>query len=169
MDENTVEGRDRPEAQEVEITPEMMAAGLSALRAFAGSLPERLLIVEIYSAMRAVSAPESQELAGAGFMAITNEAFEAASERGRRLEREYGATSVRYDRTDGYVKIELKSKKELCFRPSVVRGLEHASPEQLDHIELGPAGVSIYFPDMDVDLSVPGLYHDADGKRIFIR
>jgi hypothetical protein len=101
-------------------------------------------------------------------MDVSPEMFEAASARGKRLVAEYGATAVRYDRASGMVKVSLRSKQKLRFLPSAVRGLERASPEQLASVELGPAGVSLYFPELDVDLSIPGLIHDADGKRIIV-
>jgi hypothetical protein len=101
-------------------------------------------------------------------MEITREAFEAATRRGKRLEAEYGATSVRYDQKLGMVRVALRSKKELRFYPSAIRGLTEATPDQLRSVELGPAGVSLYFPDVDVDLSIPGLVHDVDGRHIVI-
>lgn len=101
-------------------------------------------------------------------MDVTPEQYDAATRRGKRLQAEYAATGAQFDRDSGMVRVSLVTKKELRFRPSAVRGMEHARPEQLEHVELGPAGVTLYFPDIDVDLSVPGLIHDADGKHIVI-
>ena len=51
----TVWGRDRPDSQEVEITPEMVAAGLSAYEWHAESVDPEYLIKKVYTAMAAVS------------------------------------------------------------------------------------------------------------------
>lgn len=101
-------------------------------------------------------------------MAITTEAFDAATRRGKRLEAEYAAESAAYELASGMVKVNLRSRKTIRFHPEAIRGLEHARPDQLQNLELGPAGVSLYFPDVDVELSIPGLYHDADGRRIIV-
>jgi hypothetical protein len=80
--------------------------------------------------------------------------------------REYGATAVRYDSSLRLVRVALASGQELQFSPLAIDGLRNAPEAQLAHVELSPSGLGLYFPDLDVDLSIPNLYHSEDGRLI---
>ena len=98
-------------------------------------------------------------------MAITAEAFEAANRRGRKLEDEYAATRAYHDKRSGKVVVELASGWEIGFPPSAVQGLEDAQDKDLDQLELTPSKLGLYFPTLDVDLSIPALFHKQTGSK----
>lgn len=98
-------------------------------------------------------------------MAITAEAVETASRKGRRLESEYSATRAYHDKRTGKIVVELESGWELGFPPRAIQGLESATPTDLDQLELTPSGLGLYFPTLDVDLSIPGLFHQQTGSK----
>ena len=99
-------------------------------------------------------------------MAVTPEAFEAANRRGARLSAEYGATAVRYDAKRGLVCVSLAGGQELQFSPLAVDALKDASENDLHQVQLSPSRLGLYFPDLDVDLSIPNLFHSEDGRLI---
>lgn len=98
-------------------------------------------------------------------MAITAEAFEAANRRGRSLEDEYAATRAYHDKRTGKVVVELDSGWEIAFPPRAVQGLETAEDADLDQLELTPSRLGLHFPTLDVDLSIPALFHQQTGSR----
>jgi hypothetical protein len=99
-------------------------------------------------------------------MAVTREAVESASRRGARLGAEYGATGVRYDATEHMVCIQLNAACELQVSPLAVRALHGAPERALSNVRLSASKLGLYFPDLDVDLSIPNLVHSEDGRQI---
>jgi len=75
------------------------------------------------------------------------------------------AVSARFDRHRGRVFIELNSGLEIGFLPNNAEGLENASPEDLQKIEISPSGFGLYFPTLDADLYVPALLEGVFGSR----
>lgn len=98
-------------------------------------------------------------------MAVTAEAFEAANRRGKALEDEYAAAKAIYDRPTGRVVIELESGVVLGSPPAVIQGLESAKDSDLDQVRLTPSRLGLHFPTLDVDLSIPALFHPKQKGR----
>ncbi len=98
-------------------------------------------------------------------MAITAEAFESASRHGQKLQSEYAATRAFHDKRTGKVIVELASGWEIGFPPGAVQGLESATEADLDQLELSPSRLGLYFPTLDVDLSIPALFHQQTGSK----
>jgi hypothetical protein len=98
-------------------------------------------------------------------MAITAEQFEAATRRGQKIEDEYAATRAYHDKRTGKIVVELASGWEIGFPPSAVEGLEAAVDADLDQLELTPSRLGLHFPTLDVDLSIPALFHKQTGSK----
>ena len=96
----------------------------------------------------------------------TTEAFEIANQRAHeRLASTPTALRARYDRRTRRVVIYLRSGLEVGFSPRDAQGLEHASPSQLDAIEITPSGLGIHFPKLDADLYLPALLEGFLGSK----
>lgn len=104
----------------------------------------------------------------AEFEALSDAAFAKATARGRRLKGPV-AVSASYDRRRGRVVILLSTGLELAFDPRAAQGLETASPEALARVEVTGAGYGLHFPDLDVDLSLPGLMQGLLGSREWMK
>jgi hypothetical protein len=104
----------------------------------------------------------------AEFEEPTDAALAKARTRSRRLRGPFAA-SVRYDRRRGRVVVVLTTGLELAFDPRLAQGLETASPEALSRVEVTGVGYGIYFPDLDVDLSLPGLMQGLLGSREWMK
>lgn len=91
-------------------------------------------------------------------MTISEGEFEEATRRGQELkESAPAAVSVRFDRGGGLLVIVLSSGDEVFVSPKLVRGLEDASPEDLDSGEVFYLGFAIRFPTIDADVYLPDL------------
>ncbi len=101
-------------------------------------------------------------------MAITVETIEEATRRGTKLESEYAATRAYHDKRSGKVVIELASGWEIAFPPGAIQGLDAAKATDLDQLELTPSKLGIYFPTLDVDLSIPALFHQQTGSKMWM-
>lgn len=98
-------------------------------------------------------------------MATTEEAFKVATALGERERSEYGAARAFYDKRVGKIVVLLETGWEIAFPPSSIQGLEAASEDDLDDVELSPSGLGLHFPSLDVDLSVPALFHQQTGSK----
>lgn len=97
---------------------------------------------------------------------MDSRSFERAVERGKEFRRQNPrALSARFDRRTGRVVVDLSSKLTISFSPEDAQGLEHASPSQLEEIELSPSGYGIHFPKLDADLYIPALLEGVFGSR----
>lgn len=61
--------------------------------------------------------------------------------------------------------ITLTDGIEMAFPVQLLEGLAGARSENLKKIEISPAGTGLYWPDLDVDLYVPGLLSGVLGSR----
>jgi hypothetical protein len=75
------------------------------------------------------------------------------------------AVSARYDRRMHRIVIHLDSKLAVAFSPHDAEGLEDATPEMLDPIEVSPSGFGIHFPKLDADLYLPALLEGFLGSK----
>ncbi len=100
---------------------------------------------------------------------VTCEEFEGANERAKELgSRVPKAVSARYDRHIRRVVIQLSSNLGIFFSPRDAEGLEHATPAQLDEIEISPSGYGIHFPKLDADLYLPALLEGVFGSERWV-
>jgi hypothetical protein len=76
------------------------------------------------------------------------------------------AKSARYDRSAKAVRFVLRSGAEVSIPIATVSYFRDVSPAQLAKIELYPTGEAISIPELDIDVSVPGLLRDALGFEL---
>jgi hypothetical protein len=76
------------------------------------------------------------------------------------------ATSVRYDRRAGRLRVVLKTGAEVLLQPARASYLAKLTPAQLAEIELSPVGDAIAVPSLDLDLSLPELLREALGLEL---
>lgn len=94
------------------------------------------------------------------------ERFQGAKRRAKQMRaRVPTAVSAHYDRTRGRIVIGLSSGLEVGFRPEDAEGLDRASAEDLEKIEISPSGYGIHFPKLDADLYLPALLEGVYGSR----
>ena len=84
-------------------------------------------------------------------------AYEEANARGAALRAEGHAIAARYDPATEQVLVKLSTGQMLTVPVRLVQGLSEAAPTHLKAIVISPSGLGLYFPDLDVDVSVPGL------------
>ena len=75
------------------------------------------------------------------------------------------AISARYDRRIGRIVVRLSTNLEISFSPRDAEGLETATREQLQSIEISPTGFGIHFPALDADLYIPALLEGFFGSK----
>ena len=92
--------------------------------------------------------------------------FEQANRKGSELRATLPrAVSARYDRRMGRVVIRLSTNLDIAFSPLDAEELEHATPSELNAIEISPSGFGIHFPKLDADLYLPALLEGILGSR----
>lgn len=97
---------------------------------------------------------------------ITDAQIDAALARGRQaLESEPRAASARYDRRLGRLVVELTNGCTFAFPPRLAQGLEAATDEELEKVEILGLGYGLHWEALDVDLSMPGLLAGLFGTR----
>jgi hypothetical protein len=97
---------------------------------------------------------------------LTDDAIEAALERGRRLRAtEPRAAGARIDPRTGRVTVELVNGCAFVFPARSVQGLEAATDADLAAVELLPQGRGLHWEGPDVDISLPGLMNGIFGTR----
>ncbi len=82
-----------------------------------------------------------------------------------RTKKEPHAVAAHYDRRLQRIVVDLASGLSVMFRPQDAEDLCNPSTRALSVIEVSPSGYGIYFPKLDVDLSVPGILHGLFGTR----
>jgi hypothetical protein len=71
--------------------------------------------------------------------------------------RELSVSAVGASAENGIVSMHLADGREVRFPASRNRRLRDAKPEQLGNIEIICGGTGLHWPDLDEDLSVPGI------------
>ena len=100
---------------------------------------------------------------------LTDSEFEAANERGRiEFETKPHAASARYDRRSGLMTLDLYDGCSFTFPPHQVQGLERATDEQVEAVELSLTGYGLHWDELDADISVPGLLAGRFGTERFM-
>lgn len=98
-------------------------------------------------------------------MEITENELEQAEERAEALREAGYAVSARYDRATERVIIDLNTGVQLIVPTAKIEGLSGAAPEDLEEIEVSPAGLGLYWPALDADVYLPGLLQGIFGTR----
>ena len=94
------------------------------------------------------------------------ERIERANRRARDLEASHPrAVGVHYDSGRGQIVLHLSSRLDIAFSPGDAEGLQGATPEQLDPIEISPSGFGIHFPKLDADIYLPALLEGFLGSK----
>jgi predicted TPR repeat methyltransferase len=89
---------------------------------------------------------------------LNDDQFQTATERGAiDLATKPRARSVSYDRHNKRIVIDLVNGATFSFPARLAQGLEHASEEEIAHIEILGAGFGLHWPKLDADLTVEGL------------
>ena len=96
---------------------------------------------------------------------VTEAEIDAANRRGAKARSGPIVTAARYDAQSGRIVLSLSTGFEITFLPAYAEGTDKATAEQLENIEISPSGLGIYFPDVDADLSVPGILAGVMGTR----
>ena len=100
--------------------------------------------------------------------ALTGHAAAVARGRARRARGELAA-SARYEPERERVHVELVSGSAIAVPVSLLQGLKGAKPAQLRHVEVTGRGYGLYWPQLDVDVSVPDLIAGSLGTRAWMK
>jgi len=78
------------------------------------------------------------------------------------------AKSVAFDQASGLIVIALKNGAFFSFPPSLVQGLEEATPESLNDVWLNTSGSSVHWEKLDADFEVAALVAGAFGTKAWM-
>lgn len=97
---------------------------------------------------------------------LSDAELDAALARGKAAQAtEPRASNARFDRRRGKIVVDLTNGCTFAFPPRVAQGLESATDDQLDQVEILGAGYGLHWEALDVDLSIPGLLAGIFGTR----
>jgi hypothetical protein len=100
---------------------------------------------------------------------LTDDDYEAANERGRmEFETVPHARTASFDRATGMVTLELYNGCTFSFPARQLQGLEDASDDDLDTVEVLGAGYGIHWEPLDADFTVPGLMAGRFGTAAYM-
>jgi len=107
-------------------------------------------------------------MAATKISAKERERYARARARGRaRVEDPSAVDDARYDSDADAILLAFRGGGSMSIPRAVVPALERASASRLDVIFVSPAGNSLSWPSLDVDIYVPGLVERAFGTRLF--
>lgn len=98
-------------------------------------------------------------------MTISDIDIEQANARMRRLQQTGSVESVTYRRATKRVVIELIKGIQLSIPVDRIEGLADAPAAALAEMEISPSRLGIHWPQLDVDLYVPGVLQGNLGSR----
>lgn len=100
---------------------------------------------------------------------LTDAQWEAAEERGRiEYETKPRATAARYDRASALLAIDLANGCKFFFPPRLVQGLELATDDQLDRVEILGLGFGLDWEELDVQIRVDGVLAGRFGSTRYM-
>jgi CRP-like cAMP-binding protein len=100
---------------------------------------------------------------------LTQSQFEQALRRGERdLVTKPRAKTARYDRETGRIVVDLTSGATFAFPAMLAQGLEQASAEALEQVEIAGAGFGLHWEVLDVDLTIEGLLAGRFGSARYM-
>lgn len=82
--------------------------------------------------------------------------------------REARVRRARYAAQSDEVVLDLRNGMTVRFPRRLIQGLHGALAPQLRRIEISPSGDGVYWPSLDVDVSVPGLMMGVFGTRAWM-
>ena len=97
-------------------------------------------------------------------VSITDEEIEAALEEAKEFDDEPRAVSAEYVSATDAVMIHLSTGGRLIIPREDLQGLENATPRQLAEIQLWGGGISLSWPQLDVDHYLPHLLEHRYGS-----
>jgi hypothetical protein len=97
-------------------------------------------------------------------VSITDEEIEAALEEAKEFDDEPRAASAEYVSATDAVMIHLSTGGRLIIPREDLQGLENATPRQLAEIQLWGGGISLSWPQLDVDHYLPHLLEHRYGS-----
>ena len=96
--------------------------------------------------------------------------YTQAQQRSRREDlTEPRAESAHYDRKSRHIVVNLKNGAVFAFPSALAQGLAGAAAEDLETIELSPAGEGLHWPLLDADFSLPELMRGVFGTEAWMR
>jgi protein involved in temperature-dependent protein secretion len=96
--------------------------------------------------------------------------WDAANQRGQEaLATGPLADSAYYDQPTGKIVIELNNGVGLHIPPTLIQGMESATPADMAEIVLEGHGIGLRFPRLDADLYVPALARGVLGTSAWMR
>ena len=99
-----------------------------------------------------------------GDLWISEAEFAAGLERGRRFrDSAPHALAARYDAESGRVVVDLTNGATFAFRPELLEGMAHGTPEQFAEVEILGVGHGLHWESLDADFTVPGLLNGVFG------
>jgi hypothetical protein len=78
------------------------------------------------------------------------------------------AKSVRFDVKSDRLVIELTNECTFALPPRLIQGLTDARNDQLGNVELLGEGYGLRWPELNVDITVPGLLAGIFGTRAYM-
>jgi hypothetical protein len=100
---------------------------------------------------------------------ISDAQVDAALERGKQvLATEPLAAAARYDRKLERIVVDLTNGCTFAFPPRLAQGLEQATDEELEGVEILGRGFGLHWEALDVDLSLPGLLAGIFGTKAYM-
>jgi Protein of unknown function (DUF2442) len=104
-------------------------------------------------------------------MADLSEAdWKAAEERGRiEMATKPRARSARYDRDLDQLVVELVNGCTFLFPPRLAQGLENATDDQLERVEILGYGFGLHWEALDADLKVESLLAGRFGSQRYMQ
>jgi len=97
---------------------------------------------------------------------LTDAQIDSATARGQMARiREPRAAGTHYDPATGHIVVELTNGCTFSFPARMGQGLEDATEDQLARVEILGAGYGLHWEDLDVDLSIPGLFGGLFGTK----
>ena len=100
---------------------------------------------------------------------VSDEQYESANVRGAVVRGGPTAVRVRYVPHSKRVVIMLSNDIEVSFPATSAQGLEHATPTDLEAIEISPSGLGLHFPKVDADIYLPALLQGFLGSEAWIQ
>jgi len=100
---------------------------------------------------------------------LTDRQIDAALERGAaNRASEPRATSVRFNAASGRLVIELSNGCTFALPSRLIEGLTDATADQIKRVEILGSGYSLHWPELDTDITVPGLLSGVFGTRAYM-
>jgi len=98
-------------------------------------------------------------------MDIDDKTLLEAEARMQKLRQNGYAVTARYDRRASKVIIKMHTGVQMAIPVRLIEGLADASPADLEHVEISPSGLGLYWPAIDVDIYIPSLMQGIFGTK----